>query len=145
MHHAKCWVGQITTKIMASGPINSWQTIVVAQSLSHVCLFATPWNAAFQASLSFTISQSLFKLTSIESVMPSHSLPHCQPPSPLALNLSQYRSFPINWFCIKWPKYWSINATVLSMNIQGWFPLGLTGLIPLLSKRFSRAFSINTV
>ena len=49
-------------------------TLVVVQLLSHVRLFATPWTAAHQASLSFTISQSLLKFTSIESVMPSNHL-----------------------------------------------------------------------
>ena len=58
------------------------------QSLSHVQFFATPWTAAHQASLSITNSQSLLKLTSIESVMPSDHLTPCRPPPPLALNLS---------------------------------------------------------
>ena len=54
-------------------------TSVVVQSLSCVRLFVTPWTAACQASLSFTISQSLLKLMSIESVMPSNSLNLCHP------------------------------------------------------------------
>ena len=53
--------------------------IVVVQSLSCVHLFATPWTAASQASLSITISQSLLKLMSIESVMPSNHLVLCHP------------------------------------------------------------------
>ena len=65
--------------------------IDVVQSISHVQLFATPWTAARQASLSFTISQSLLKLISIESVMPSNHLILCHPSSPLALNLSQHQ------------------------------------------------------
>ena len=65
------------------------EIFVVVQSLSHVQLFVTPWIAALQASLSFTISQSLLKFMSIESVIPSHSL---LPPSPVALNLSQHQS-----------------------------------------------------
>ena len=65
----------------------SWSFAVV-QSLSHVQLFETPWTAAHQASLSFTITQSLLKLMSIESVMPSsHLILHC----PL---LSCLQSFP---------------------------------------------------
>ena len=55
------------------------QLFVVVQTLSHVRLFATPWTAASQASLSFTISQSLLKLMSIESVMPSNHLTLCCP------------------------------------------------------------------
>ena len=53
--------------------------LVVVQSLSHVQLFATPWTATLQASLSFTISWSLLKLASIESVMPSNHLILCRP------------------------------------------------------------------
>ena len=66
-------------------------SLVVVQSLSHVRLFVTPWTAACQAFLSSTISQianSLLKLMSIESVMPSHPL---SPPSPPALNLFQHQ------------------------------------------------------
>ena len=53
--------------------------IYIVQSLSHVRLFAIPWSAACQASLSFTISQSLLKLMSIESLMPSNHLVLCCP------------------------------------------------------------------
>ena len=63
--------------------------VAVVQPLSHVQLFANPWTAAPQASLPFTISQSLLKLMSIESMMqPSHPL---LPTSPLALSLSQHQ------------------------------------------------------
>ena len=65
--------------------------VAVFQSLSRVRHSATPWTAARQASLSFTISRSLLKLLSIESVMPSNHLMLCCPPSLLALHLSQYR------------------------------------------------------
>ena len=66
-------------------------------------------------------------------------------PSPLAFNLSQHQGL-FQWAgsCIKCPKYWSIisaSASVLPMNIRGWFPLGLTGLTSLLSKPLSRVFS----
>ena len=54
-------------------------SVVVVQSLSHVWLFVTPWTAAGQVSLSFTISQSFLKLMSIESVMPSNHLVLCHP------------------------------------------------------------------
>ena len=65
---------------------------IVVQSLSHVCLFATPWAAAHQASLSFTISQSLFKLMSIELVILSNHLIHpLSSLSPPALHLSQHQ------------------------------------------------------
>ena len=67
-----------------------WIPVSSAQSLSHVRLFANPWTAARQASLSITSSQSLLKLMSIESVMPSNHLILLSSPSP-ALNLSQHQ------------------------------------------------------
>ena len=57
------------------------------QLLTHVRLFATPWNAACQVSLSITNSRSLLRLMSIESVMPSNHLVLCYPPSPFAFSL----------------------------------------------------------
>ena len=106
--------------------------VVVVQSLSRVRLFVTPWTAARQASLSFTISQSFLKFMSIESVMPPNHLIHCRPPSPPAFNLSRHQGlfpmsqlFPSGGHSIGA----SASASVLPMNIQGWFPLGLTGLI----------------
>ena len=66
-------------------------SFVVVQSLSCVWLFATPWAAARQASLSFTVSWSLLKLMSTDSVMPSNHLILCRPLSPPALNLSQHQ------------------------------------------------------
>ena len=116
------------------------------QLLSCVWLFATPWTAAHQASLSNTNSQSLPKLMSIESVMPSNHLNLC---CPLLLLPSIFPSIRVfsseSLLCIRWPKYWSAevsaSAWVLPMNIQDWFPLGWTGWISLLSKRLSRVFS----
>ena len=84
---------------------------VVVQSLSRVQLFGTPWTAACQVSLSFTISQSLFKLMSRELVMPSNHLILCCPPSPPAFNLSQHQGL-----CIKWPKYWSFSFSISPSN-----------------------------
>ena len=67
-------------------------TVLAVQSLSCVPLFATPWTAAHEASPSFTISRSLLKLRSIESVTPSNHLILCCPPSPpVLLNLSQHQ------------------------------------------------------
>ena len=65
--------------------------VAVVQSFSHVQLFATPWAAARQASLSFTISQSVLKLMSIELVVPSKHLILLSSPSPPAFNLSQHQ------------------------------------------------------
>ena len=111
------------------------------QLLSHVRLFVIPWTAAGQASQSFTVSQSLLKLTSIKSVMPSSHLVLCHPLLLLPSIFPSIRVFPKeSALCIRWPKYWSFSFTmVLPVNIQGWFPLELTGLI-LQSKELSRVF-----
>ena len=80
----------------------------VVQFHSHVWLFATPWTAAHQASLSSTISWSFLKLMSIESVMPSNHLILCRP---LLLPPSIFPSIRVfskeSLLCIRWPKYWS--------------------------------------
>ena len=82
--------------------------VVAVQSLSPVLLFAAPWTAAHQASLSFTIFQSLLKLMSIESVMPSN---HCILCHPLLLLPSIFPSIRVfsngSVLHIRWPKYWS--------------------------------------
>ena len=86
---------------------------VAFQSLSHVRLFATPWTAARQASLSFTISQSLLKLMSIESVMPSDHLILCRP---LLLLPSIFPSirvfFSESAVHIRWPKNWTFSSSI---------------------------------
>ena len=115
-------------------------------SLGCVQPFATPWTAAHQASLSIIHSQSLCKLMSIESVMPSNHLILCRP---LLLLPSIFPSvrvfFNESVLRIRWPKYWSFSfSTVLPMNIQDWFPLGLSGLISLQSEGLSRVFSNTT-
>ena len=114
------------------------KSILVVQLLSHIQFFVNPWTAAQQAPLSFTISWSLLKLMSIESVIPSN---HLSPPSP-ALNLSQHQSFPISRLFASGGQSigTSASASVLPVNIQGWFPLGLTSLISLLSNGLSRVF-----
>ena len=82
-----------------------------AQSLSHVWLFVIPWTIACQASLSFTISQSLLQLLSIESVMPS-SLLVLSRPSLFAFNSSSIRVFSNeSAVCIRWPEYWSVSIS----------------------------------
>ena len=82
------------------------------QSLSHVRLFATPWTAAFQASLSITNSWSLLKLMSIESVIPSNHLVLC---CPLLLPPSIFPSIRVfsneSVLLIRWPKYWSFSIS----------------------------------
>ena len=117
------------------------------QWLSHVQLFATPWTAVCQASLSISNSQSLLKLMSIESVMPSNHLILCHPllfPPSICPSIRVFSKGSV--LHIMWSKYWiSASASVLSMNIQDWFPLGWTGWISLQSKELSRVLSNTTV
>ena len=122
-------------------------------SVAKLCLTATPWTAAHQASLSFTISQSLLKLMSIELVILSNYLT-LSPPSTPALNISQHQglfqwveSFPVSWLFASGSQSngASASTSVLPVNIQGWFPLGLTGLISLQSKGLSRVFFSTTI
>ena len=117
------------------------------QSFSHVWLFVTPWTAARQASLSITYSQSLLRLMSIESVMPSNHLNLCRPLLLLPSIFPSIRVFSNESVLrIRWPKYWSFSsASVLPMNTQDWFPLRWTGWISLQSKGLSRVFSYTTV
>ena len=117
------------------------------QLLSRVWLFVTPRTAARQASLSSTISQSLLKLISVELMMPSSHLILCCPLLLLPSIFPSIRVFSSELvLCIRWPKYWSsASASVLPMNIQDWFPLGLTDWISLQSMGLSRVFSNNTV
>ena len=87
------------------------------QLLSRVRLFATPWTAARQASLSIINSQSLLKLMSIESVMPSNHLILC---CPLFLLPSIFPSIRVfsneSVLCIRWPKYWSFSFSISPSN-----------------------------
>ena len=87
------------------------------QSLSHVCLFATPGTAAHQASLSITNSWSSLKLKSIESVIPSNRLILCHP---LLLLPSIFPGISVfsneSVLCIRWPKYWSFSLSISPSN-----------------------------
>ena len=101
------------------GSINTILTLVQfssVQSLSHVPLFATPWTAACQASLSIINSQSLLRLMSIELVMPSNHLILCHP----LLLLSIFPSIRIfsneSVLCIRWPQYWSLSFSISPFN-----------------------------
>ena len=91
---------------------------MVSQLLSCVWLFATPWTAARQASLCFTISWSLLKFMAIESVMPSNHLFLC---CPLLLLLSIFPNIKAcaneSAVCIKWPKYWSLSFSISPSNL----------------------------
>ena len=87
------------------------------QSLSRVWLFATPCTAAHQASLSITNSQSLPKLMSVESVMPSNHLFLCHPLLLLPSIFPSIRVFSNeSALCIRWPKYWSFRVNISPSN-----------------------------
>ena len=84
---------------------------------SRVQLFATPWTAARQASLSITNCQSLLKLMSTESVMPSNHLILCHPLLLLPSIFSSIRVFSNeSALCIRWPKYWSFSFSISPSN-----------------------------
>ena len=117
------------------------------QSLSHVRLFVTQWTAARQPSLSTINFQSLLKLMSIDSVMPSNRLILCCPFSFHPQSFLISGSFPISQFFASSSQSIEISASasVLPMNIQGWFPLGLIGWISLQFKGLSRVFHSTTI
>ena len=122
-------------------------TLCILLLFSCSVIFATLLTAAHQASLSFTIFQSFLKLISIETVIPSNHLILCH----LLLLLPSI--FPSNRvFFFQWARsskqvaeVLEASASVLPMNMQCWFSLGLTGLISLLYKGFSTLFSTTTV
>ena len=117
------------------------------QSLSHVQLFATSWTAALQASLSVTNSWSLLKLMSIESAILSNHLSLCCSLFLLHSIFPSIRVFPMSQFFASGGQNFGVSASasVLPMNSQDSFPLGLTGWISLQSKGLSRVFSNTTV
>ena len=110
------------------------------QSLSRVQLFATPWIAALQASLSITNSQSSLKLMSIKSVMPSSHLILCRPlfllpPVPPSIRVFSNEST----LCMRWRKYWSFSFSISPSNEHSF------RMEWLQSKGLSRVFSNTTV
>ena len=122
-------------------------TISSVQSLSHVWLFATPWTAAHQASLSITNTRSPLKPMSIELVMPSNYLILCHPLLLLPSIFPSIRVFSNeSVFRIRWSKYWSFSYNISPSNEDpGLSPLGWTGWISLQSKGLSRVVSNITV
>ena len=92
-------------------------TINSVQLLSHVQVFAAPWTAACQASLSIINSRSLLKLMSIELVMPSHHIILCHPLLLLPSIFPSIRVFSNESFLrIRWPKYWSFGFNISPSN-----------------------------
>ena len=131
---------------VSTGPCAYWQHCLLQLLLfsrSVVSDSAIPWTAAWQGSLSFTMSQRLLKFMSIwigDAIQLSYL---CHPLLLLPSIFSSIRIFSSeSALHIKWPKYWRFSFSIsLSMNIQGWFPLRLTGLISMQSKGLSRVFS----
>ena len=113
-----------------------FHTCIVLQLLSSVRLFVTPWTSAHQASLSFTISQSLLKLISIELMLPSNHLLLCHP----LLLPSIFPSIQVfsseSALCIRWPKHWSFSFSISPSSEYS----GLIILYCLLSFFFSCIF-----
>ena len=113
----QCQFLDLVLKILQSGLHFSAHLFISVQSLSRVQLLATPWTAAFQASLSITNSWSLLRLMSIESLMPSkHLILYC----PLLLLLSIFPSMRVfsneSVLCIRWPEYWSVRFSISPSN-----------------------------
>ena len=131
--------------IFLCGAVVNWMLLfsLVAQGVQ---LFATPWTAVCQTILSITNSHSSLKLTCIKVVMPSNQLILCCP-------FSYLHSFPglgsflmCQFFASGGQSIRvSASASVLSLNIQDWYPLGWTGWISSQSKGLSRVFSNTTV
>ena len=135
-----------TVSVILSLVIPVFYQFSSVQLLSRVQLFATPWTAAHQASLSITSFWSLLKLMSIESVMPSNHLILCRPlllPSiPPSIRVFSNEST----LCMRWPKYWSFSSSISPSNEHpGLISLGWTGWISLQLKGLSRVFSNATV
>ena len=124
---------------------------VSVQSLSHVRLFATPWIAARQASLSITNSQSLLKLMSIKSVMPSSHLILCRPLLLLPTTPPSIRVFPNeSTLRMRWSKYWSFSFSISPSNEHpglisfrmDWLDLAVQGTLKSLLQHHSSKASI---
>ena len=121
-------------------------TLVFVLSRSHVWLFVILWTAACQASLSFTISQSLLKLMTIESVISSNHLIFCHTLLLLPLIFPSIRVFSNeSALRIRWPKHWRFSFSISPSNEHPGLISFRTGWIFLQSKGLSRVFSNTTV
>ena len=119
--------------------------LICCCSLAKSYPFVTPWIAALQASLPFIIFQSLLKFMFIEWVMLSNHLILCHPLFLLPSIFPASGSIPMSWLFPSGGLRIETSASVLPIDIQGWYPLGLIGLIFLLSKGLSRVFSNTTI
>ena len=149
------WIQMKPAEEFPSQPTESWEwssQFSSVQSLSHVWLFATPWTAARQASLSITNSQSSLKLMSIESVMPSSHLILCHPllllpPIPPSIRVFSNESI----IGMRWPKYWSFSFSnipskehpgLISFRMDGLDLLAVQGTLKSLLQHHSSKASI---
>ena len=120
-------------------------SFIVVQLLSHVQIFTTPWTAALQASLSFIVSQSILKLMSIESMMPSNHLILCCPLLLPSIFPSIRVSSNESVLHIRWPKYWSFSFSISPSNEYSgliscridWFDLVVQGILKSLLQHHS--------
>ena len=132
--------------------------VFVVQSLSHVWLFATPWTVARQAPLSFTLSQSLLKFMSVESVMLSNHLILCCLLLLLPSIFPNFRVFSDELaLYTRWPKYWSFSFSISPFNEHSglisiridWFDLLAVQLSSLFDDKclcwILKSFSLRTI
>ena len=135
----------LTNPVILKFILREW--VWSAQLLNHVWLFATPWTAAHQASLSITNSQSLLKCMSIESVMPSNHLILCRPLFLLPSVFPSIRVFSNeSTLRIRWPKYWSFVFNISpSSEHPGLISFRMDWLDLLAVHGLSRVFSNTTV
>ena len=121
--------------------------LAAVQELNLAWLFVTPWSAAHQASLSFSISRSLLKLTSIEFLMPSNHLILCRLLLPLPSVFPNIRVFSNeSALGIKWPKDWNFKFSISpSTEYSGFISFRIDWFDSLQSKRLSRVFYSTTI
>ena len=117
----------------------------VLSCFSSIWFFVIPWTAACQASLFFTISWACSNLCPLSQWCHPIICSSVVPFSSSLLSFPESGSFPVSQFFTLGGQSIGASASVFPMNIQGWFPLGLTGLISLQSKGLSRVFSNTTV
>ena len=138
------WFSQYPVENMDGQSYIHFAVIVQPQSYLILC---DPMNCSTPGFSVLTISWSLLRFMSIELVMLSNHLIFCQPLLLLPSIFHSISSFPVSWLFTSGGQSIgaSVSASVLPMAIQGWFPLGWTGWISLLSKGLSTVFSKTTV
>ena len=117
-------------------PVGTRRLLIVVAQLRQ--LLVTPWTAVRQASLSITNHQSWLKYTPVVLVMPSNHLVLCHAFSSFSQSFPASGSFQMSWLFTSSGQSIRPSALVLLMNTQGWFPLGLTGVLSPCSPRDSQ-------